>query len=251
MRNPLEDPVPEDRVQRVRAFARDLAYGVAMGLCSPEIGVMRYGGGQKDLYDPEGEGIGFLWEKWQDDTMPFLSLLVAFGYFENLGTLTGNAELYRLTEKTFALLEQPAPTSILISYRRGESSAFALLVLSRFKALGLEPFLDMNIEPGDEWHARIQHEVTSREHFVSLIGPTTLESKYVRQEILWALDAGAQIIPIWHNGFDDARLAGFQAQYSELGAYFEKQAIRVEQENAVAYVAAIIQLLNRFGVTPS
>jgi hypothetical protein len=141
-------------------------------------------------------------------------------------------------------------TSVFISYHRRESSALALLVLARFKMLGLEPFLDMNIEPGDDWAARLEIEVKSREYFVCLLGPGTLESPYVRQEIRWALEAGARVIPIWHGGFSDARLAGFRAQYPQLGAFYDKQAIRIEQEHTAAYEIAIIQLLNRFGMMP-
>ncbi len=35
---------------------------------------------------------------------------------------------------------------------------------------------------------------------------------------------------------------------SRVGEFYNKQAIRVEQENALAYEGAIIQLLNRFGM---
>jgi hypothetical protein len=250
MFNPLEEPLPESPIQRVRAFARDLAYGVSAGLCSAEFGVTRFGGGEIGWWDTEGKGdLSFLETKWQVP-FPFPSLMIAFGYFESLPNPNGNMELYRLTEKAFALLEQPTETSAFISYHRRESSAFALLVLARFRMLGLQPFLDMNLEPGDDWAARLEHEVKGREYLVCLIGPHTLESAYVRQEILWALEAHAQIIPIWHNGFSDAQLAAFKEQYPELGVFYDKQAIRVEQENAVAYEGGIIQLLNRFGMMP-
>jgi hypothetical protein len=127
---------------------------------------------------------------------------VAFGYaqLEQQHPISFRAG-YTPHRQSFALLDQPAPASIFISYRRRDSSELALLILARFKMLGQEPFLDMSIEPGDDWETRLRREVAGRDYFVSLVGPTTLESEYVRQEILWALDAGKQIIPIWHRGW--------------------------------------------------
>ncbi len=246
MHNPLEDPVPDDPIQRVHAFARDLAYGVSVGFCSAEIGIEHYAGGLAEWHDTEGgQYLSFLDEKWQNH-FPYPSLLIAFEYFAPVPNPGGSTELYRLTSKAFALLEQPAPTAIFISYRRSDSSALALLLLARFRMRGQDPFLDMNIEPGNDWRAQLENEVKARENFICLIGPTTLESEYVRQEIGWAMEAHARIIPIWHNGFNDAQLAEFQARFP--GEFYNKQAIRVEQENALAYEGAIIQLLNRFGM---
>lgn len=251
MHNPLEDPRPDDPIRSVHAFARDLAYGVSVGLSSTEFGIVRFGSGASAWYSTEGGGdLIFLEAKWQDK-FPYPSLLVSFEYLEPLGTYAeGGTELYRLTAKAFALLEQPHPASIFISYRRGESSAFALLLLARFRSMGQEPFLDLNIEPGSEWHAQLEQEVKSREYFICLIGPSTLESEYVREEIAWALAAKARIIPIWHNGFGDAALTEMQARYADLAGFFGKQAIKVEQENPVTYEGAITQLLNRFGMMP-
>jgi hypothetical protein len=246
--NPLDDPIPDDPIQRVQAFARDLAYGASMGRCSTEIGISYFGSGLKEWHDTEGrQDLAFLDDKWADH-YPYQSLLVSFGYFQALGTLEGGTELYRLTEKAFALLEQPAPTAIFISYRRRESTALALLLLARFKMIGLSPFLDMNIEPGNDWHAQLENEIKTREHFVCLVGPATLESEYVRQEIRWAVLSQKRIIPIWHNGFNDDTLIALQARYPDLAVFFERQAIRIEQENPIAYESAIIQLLNRFGM---
>jgi hypothetical protein len=249
MHNPLEDPRPDDPILSLHAFARDLAYGVSVGLSSTEFGIIRFGSGQIAWYSTEGGGdLEFLEAKWQDK-FPYPSLMVSFDYFEPLGKTTeGGTELYRLTSKAFALLEQPHPASIFISYRRGESSALALLLLARFRAMGQEPFLDLNIEPGNEWHAQLEQEVKNREYFVILIGPTTLDSEYVREEIAWALESKTRIIPIWHNRFGDATLTEMQARYANLASFFGKQAIKVEQENPVAYEGAITQLLNRFGM---
>jgi hypothetical protein len=247
MYNPFEDNIPEDPIQRVHALARDLAYGAVHGYWPTVLVITSYRDFVKGWHSGiAGSSADFaeLSEKWIG-AVPDITLLLSFEYL-----VREDQQRYALTQKSFVLLEQPVPSSIFISYRRQESSAFGLLILARFKALGLKPFLDMNIEPGEEWHAQLEAEVSNREDFICLVGPTTLESEYVRREISWALAANARIIPIWHNGFDGTKIAELQGNYPKLGPFLAKQAIPVEQENPVAYEGAIIQLLNRFGVTP-
>jgi hypothetical protein len=250
MYSPWEDPIPDVSVAKVRAFVKDMAYGALYGGWSAElvIGDATHGKNLTPLNIKNRVIFNALVTKWQKEA-PDVSLLIAFEYLDFVER-EGAIVRYRLTSKAFLLLEQPSPASIFISYRRSESSAFALLLLARFKTLGLEPFLDMSIEAGDDWRERLEGEVTSREYFIVLIAPTTLESPYVRQEIGWALAAGAQAIPVWHNGFSDELVSQFQESYRELELFLDKQAIRVDQENALAYEGAIIQLLNRFGFTP-
>jgi hypothetical protein len=255
MSDPRNDPLPKDSVGQVRAFARDLAYGALQGDWSAKF-AMHYGDGRFGTDDWAVKN--YLAQKW-DSNPPNLYLLVSFGYLQdqrrevqappNFKAPMPTIWEFLLTDKAFALLEQPTSTSVFISYRRGESSAFALLVLARFQMIGLEPFLDLNIEPGNEWHAQLEQEINRRDYFVILVGPATLDSEFVREEIIWALASKARIIPIWHNGCDDHVLAEMQDRYPELGAFFDKQAIKVEQENPVAYEGAITQLLNRFGIT--
>lgn len=257
MNDTRQEPVPMDLIGQIRALARDLAYGALVGDWSSKF-VMSYGDGRFGTEDYTLKN--YLATKW-NSAPPNLYLLVSFGYMrdqrrEPVSIPAAQDRLFTqlptwefvLTEQAFALLQQPDSASVFISYRRGESSALALLLLARFRAMGLEPFLDMNIEPGSEWHAQLMHEVHRREYFVALVGPRTLESPYVRDEIVWALAAGARIMPVWHNGFDDAALADLQVRYPELEPFFARQAIRVEQENPIAYEGAIIQLLNRFGM---
>jgi hypothetical protein len=248
--NPLADePVPDSRIHRVHNLARDLAYGAAQGLWGAEI-VTTPGSGPQGWVDcASGKPLDALLKKWGTG-MPDLSLLVSFGYLE-VTVRDDQQTNYLLTQRAFELLDQPAPQSIFISYRRSESSAFALLLLARFRLHGLSSFMDMNIEPGTEWHSRLELEIGHRENFVCLVGPNTLESEYVRQEVLWALDADAHIVPIWHNGFNETQWELARMRYKALEAFFGKQAIQVDHENPVAYETAIIQLLNHFDVTPA
>ncbi|NDJ79155.1 MAG: toll/interleukin-1 receptor domain-containing protein [Chloroflexi bacterium] len=248
MQNPLELPVPDDPVQRIHHLARDLAYGAVYGLWTPESVVFRAGSQVVWADNATGMPLQTLLNKW-DAALPNIDLLAAFGYLYL--RLEQNKRHYSLTGRAFELLQQPPATAIFISYSRRESSAFAMLILARIKAaLGLEPFLDMSIEPGDDWQERLQSEVEHAEYFIALIGPATLESDYVRQEIAWAMQTGAMVFPVWHHGFGETHIADFRARFPELDSLFDRQAIRVSQENPVEYEAAIIQLLNRFGAMP-
>jgi len=140
MYNPMEEAIPSDAMARIRAFVKDLAFGAANGMWSPEIRVNRSVRGGDWSYTA-GRDFPKLLEKW-DDQIPYVGLLVSFEYLDVVAQEQyGN--LYTLTPKAFALLEQASPASIFISYSRAESSAFALLLLARLKAVGLDPFLDL------------------------------------------------------------------------------------------------------------
>lgn len=259
MHNPLtDDPIPDGMLQRIHAFARDLAFGAASGAWSGEFFVFHTAPGEE--WQPAGgyealqERLKPLTRKWWG-AMPRSSLLTAYGYLERVETrevASGDQrDTVVLTPKAFELLERAAPASVFISYRRRESSAFALLVLARMKAVGLSPFLDMqDLEPGDEWHARLKDEIEAREHCVVLVGPTTLESAHVRTEIVWALAAGKHLIPIWHNHLTQNVIARAEEDHPELAPFLERQAIVVEPEAPSGYDNAVVQLLNRFGYTP-
>jgi hypothetical protein len=116
--------------------------------------------------------------------------------------------------------------------------------VARLKAVGIEnPFIDMNINPGDEWHARLEKTIRQSKYVVALIAPATLESPYVRRELEWALASpGVHVIPIWHHGY-----AG-DGPYPD--ALSSKNAIRIKEESAEEYELAMIKLLNRLGYTP-
>ena len=156
----------------------------------------------------------------------------------------------RLTKLAFDLLETTEPSTIFISYRRAESSAFALLVLARLKHEGLEPFLDMALEPGENWHAGLKERIQSRDYFILLLGKTTLASPYVIKEIEWALEKDLAIIPIWQPNFEFS--AGEWPDLSEPLKHklSNTHTIRVLEENPLEYDKAMTELLNRFGITP-
>jgi hypothetical protein len=236
---PLAEPAPDDATARVHRYARDLAWGAV-----------------NDYWDASHADRGFPWgesatqpierrdqlAEWKtrvwNDQLPSLVLLEAFDYLR-----TANSE-WKLTPKAFALLDKPltAP-SVFISYRRRASSAFGLLLVARLKAVGVQnPFIDMNIQPGDEWHAQLESIVRASRYFILLIGDGTLESDYVQQEIGWALDTpNMVIIPVLHDGLGQSALPPDLAS---------KQAVVVERESAEYYELAVVKVLNRLGYTP-
>ncbi|MFN8372286.1 MAG: toll/interleukin-1 receptor domain-containing protein [Anaerolineae bacterium] len=244
--------LPDDPVQRIPAFARDLAEGALNGLWSTKFAIIsdRFTEPmwQSYLDFKPGEAIPldrYLTEKWQDKP-PLGELLVSFGFFE-VEDFSERRDRYTyiLTDKAFQLLQQPIPTSIFISYSRKPSSAFALLLLARLQLVGLDPFLDIkDLAPGDQWHARLENEVNARQHFICLLAPGTLDSPYVRQEILWAMNSGKRTIPIWHSGFRPS-----DSDYAEFKDFLNSNAIIIENENVKAYNNAVLEVLNYFGMT--
>ena len=70
------------------------------------------------------------------------------------------------------------------------------------------------------------------------------------KEINWALDAKRTIIPIWHSGFDIDSEKWAELPADVMSAIQQTNAIRVTDESASGYNTAIVELLNRFGITP-
>lgn len=228
-------PLPNNPMARIRTLAKELAEGAAEGVWGASFSIFRGAVNEEPVHR-------YLTERWHDD-FPHLALLINNDYLKE-----GTNELY-ITKAAFSLLEDVEPATIFISYRREDSSAFALLVLARLKAAGLNAFLDLAIQPGKNWRNHIREEIKAREYLILLIGLNTLHSEVVREEVEWALESAATIIPIWHNRF--AYKPGETDLPPEIDRVLKNtHTIRVLEESALAYNNAIIELLNRFGITP-
>ncbi len=274
----IERPLPTNPLSRVRILAKELAEGATLELWPAYIRSMRYeisdAKGENnykldanlwfqnvdfqrkapnlaklllsDLWLPIGELTNLLWyiiRRW-DTTCPDFRLLEIHGYLKFKDSHSG----LTITRAAFDLLNETEPSSIFISYRRNESSAFALLVLARLKVAGLDAHLDMAIQPGDNWHAHLKEEIQKRDYFILLLGNETLTSEVVCKEILWALEAKATILPIWHNGFQYTGQYDLDPKIDDV--LRNTHTIRVTDESALGYETALIELLNFFGVTP-
>lgn len=237
MENPFDNEAPSEIVARAHDFARDLAYGASLGLWHARIYWRQLL--DADISKHSRVFAEYLRPKWGTE-FPSEYLLLSFGYFQNYGTEAGHS-IYLLTEKAFQLLERPsAPPNVFISYRRHDSSAFALLVEARLRLVGNpNPFVDKNLVPGEEWNTQLKQQIKSSRYFICLIGKTTLESPYVLQEIDWAAESACTIISVWHNG---ARISATVPEVLQ-----KRHAITVTEENALGYEMAVNQLLNGIG----
>jgi hypothetical protein len=244
--NPHDTPAPSDQIARVRDFARDLAYGVvAQGWWGPRFNVSLSGQGatwfpDSNNRDERQRFSDLLVNKWGKAPPPD-QLLLVYGYFIAL-VPDGSSRSYLLSEAAIRLLEKPTePPSVFISYKRDQSSAFALLVEARLRIAGNpNPFVDKNIIPGDDWHARLESVVKQAEYFICLIGAETLLSKYVRKEIAWAEASDCRIIAVWHGCP--------VGQAPDCPPILQvKHAISVAEESAKSYEAAVNEILNAIG----
>jgi hypothetical protein len=234
--------LPNNPMARVRTLAKELAEGAVEGLWG--YGVSTFRG---EVNDPDVSR--YIHARWGED-VPYWGLLIGSGYAQETFDPFNKVNGFRITEKAFDLVEEVEPADVFISYRRKDSSAFALLVLARLKAEGLNAFVDMTIQPGDNWQMHLKEQIQSRDYFVVLLGKDSLTSDVLHQEVLWALETNANVIPIWHNGFvyRPEEWATLPPEIAEvLGT---THTIRVLEESALAYNNAIIELLNRFGITP-
>jgi hypothetical protein len=268
----LEPPTGNQR-DRIVFLARALAYGVISDAWSPYISVTP----TYKANAPDEEGYysqsyaGEYWGCPGDPTyeqrlqayltahwnglQPQAAFFEAMGYFEQKTDVQAATQAraqtttyYLLTSKAFDLLEEPTkPPSVFISYSRRKSSAFGLLIVARLQAKGMpNPFLDLMIEPGEEWHSHLEKIIQSSEYFVCLIADGTLDSPHVQDEIQWAEKAGLTIIPVWQPDFTGT--GNFPESVERIVK--SKNAIRVTEESAEGYNSAVVRLLNRLGYAP-
>lgn len=232
-------PLPNNPMDKLRLLARDLADGASRHIWETKIYILS-SDEKPNAFTPVNDNIStYLIGVWDDPHID-ISLLKANNYYENeIG----------LTEKAFSLLEEAEDASVFISYKRSESSAFALLINDRLKQHGIEPFVDMQLQAGEDWRVELERNIKNSDYFIILLGNETLQSVVTIQEIQWAVDADVTLIPIWHNGFK------FNAKdWSDLPdeisqALSSTHTIRVLEENPLTYDTALRELLNRFGVS--
>ena len=240
--------VPKEGVARLHELATDLAIGYDEGAWGGSIKEYVFEWPLRIDENHPDERIARLvilrCEKWGDNFPEYYGM-ESLGYLERTTFGGSSVDIYMITEKALRLADAPAvPPNVFISYKRSESSAFALLLEARIKyETNATPFLDKSLEPGDDWHPKLEEKVKSCETFVCVIGPSTLESPYVRNEIQWAQSNGKNslILPVWHNEY-----AGSHPNDTLKG----KQAVIVGGENAKNYDSAVNEVLNRLGYSP-
>ncbi len=232
-------PIPSGNVARVKLLAKELAMGVHQGLWTRSFSIIA---GRHVVSEQKR----FFEKRWEvQDAYQMLEVLIGHGYAE----ISDNSNR-ALTQAAFDLLDETEPYNVFISYKRSESSAFALLVLARLKEHNLVPFVDMALEVGGNWHADLEERIRDCDYFIILLGKDTLSSEMTVKEIQWALKHTKTIIPLWHRGFDLNTDKWAEINNEVKDAIQETNAIRVADKSASGYNNAIAELLNRFGVTP-
>ena len=250
----LNRELPNGRQERVHEFAMDLAVGYEESAWDDTFLLLPAAGGRpRNEWIPNPPSEDFranfqhLAQKWTiregvDPDYPDLGKLERQAYIEPAG-----GDTYALTPKALELLEAPhEPPNVFISYSREESSALALLLETRISyETNATPFLDKSLDPGDEWHGSLETRVKEAKAFICLLGRYTLNSRFVRKEIEWALsDKGNKLImPVWHNNFDTSR-----GEYPDLIEELNRhQAVHIREESADGYDAGVDKILNRLG----
>lgn len=199
----------------------------------------------------------------QYDTRDFnMAMLASLGYFERhiderQAPAVGGRTMpviktiyYYPTPQAWDLLKRPRVTpNIFISYKRGVSSTFALLIEERLRRAGANPdniFIDKDIRGGDNWETLLKEKVTQADHFVALVGEKTLASPHVQHEINWAFASDQiRIIPILHSGYSVQQMV---AEHGELGKKLANKHIRVvTEEKAADYEEALNFILRSLG----
>ena len=194
-------PIPSGEVARVKLLAKELAKGYDKGL-------WQYIGKWVGAGAPHESNVcirRYFLERWQVwDFHDSVFRLQRHGY-------TQQGELYEeLTQSAIALIDEPKDSQLydkaepydgFISYKRSENSLLAMLVRNTLRLHAFTPFIDMEINPTEEWHARLENQVKASNYFVALLGPHTHESKYTVREIYWAFKHEIPIVQLWQHGF--------------------------------------------------
>ena len=248
--------IPSGDLARIELLARELALGVHRRVWTRYLDIGNRAKSRNQNLQT------YIERRWGYNDFEYaIELLLGHGFVHK-----GKYD-FILSESSFGVIDDILPANTFISYRRLDSSALALLVLARLKEHGFEPFLDMALEAGGNWHADLEERIKACDYFIILLGNDTLKSDMTIKELLWASENQRTIIPIWHYQFglvegfelsdkvyecaenwEDKFVLGKQDRVIEI--IQQTNAIRVTDESASGYNSVIVELLNRFGVTP-
>lgn len=94
--------------------------------------------------------------------------------------------------------------AVFLSYQRQSSKDLARYIHDYLvDELGLDVFFDVEDVNGGRFETIIKDAILKSSHFIVILTPTTLDSEWVRREIVFAIDneTGKTIIPIIADGF--------------------------------------------------
>lgn len=244
--------IPAHPMARIKTFARELAEGAIYGLWNIHFNYYAVIADNPDM-DDTGRGENaihtYTLARWGDTVnAPNIDLMMRLNYLESMGA-DGYSSSVTIAREAFDLLSDVDALTIFISYKRSESSAFALLLHDRLGVAGLNPFVDMQLKAGLNWQNQLRSHIKEADYFIALLGKETLHSSEIIKEVEWAIASDIPIIPIWHKGFSYRKSDwSFILPDSVDEAFKEVHTIRVIEENPLMYDMAIRELLNRFGI---
>ena len=244
-------PIPDGPVEQVTLLAKELVLGVHKGFWVATLYALQSKTIGGEFVPIEEELQEYLRCRWEDIHIGQKKrLLRGHGYLDDLLNTNGKP-FTRLSREAFALLSEAPPYNVFVSYTHRESSAFALLLVTKLKHYGIQPFCDMSLIPGEDWHPELEKQIKKCEHFIVLVGKETRNSDSTLKEIKWALENEKIVIPVWHNEFKLKRDEWADVDEDIVNAIERKHAVIVDKESAAGYNTAITELLtNRFGITP-
>lgn len=235
-------PIPSGDTAWVKLLAQELALGVFRELWDRHVNDNRHERFARTT---------FLVKRWSTfyksrDWGGLLEALRAFSYYEEFNSGDGG----KLTQAAFDLLLTAPSFNVFISYKRSESSMLTLLVNNTLELNGVAPFFDMQLNPTDEWHARLEKRVKESNYVVLLLGPETHCSKYTVREIHWAIKHRIPVVQVWTHGYTFDASDWADIEYLEVAQKLEKeQAVVPIADSAEGYHFAMEKLLNFLGVT--
>ena len=149
--------IPKSDVEWVRMLAREMAMGVHKGLW-PLLFQMWRRPGDTVIFDENLKEFGS--RRWEIENW-----LQPVERLHGTEYIVARQDHFTVARAAFDLLQEAAPADIFISYRRKDSSALALLVNHRLQQFNLQPFVDMALEAGGNWHADLEERIRSCDLF--------------------------------------------------------------------------------------
>ena len=134
----------------------------------------------------------------------------------------------------------PQKPTAFLSYRRQPSDDLARFIYDKLQARNADVFFDREAINGGRFAAIIEREIISRDYFLVILAPDTLESEWVQREIATALRHAdrVKIIPVTV-GFSLGRV-DLPEEIAELAEY---DAILYEREYADASIERIAKAI--------
>lgn len=193
--------------------------------------------------DVSADELGFLqyyyYKRWKGNP-PSLERLQSLNLLDKDLSLSPFA--FQLYEKHLR-----SQLKVFISYRRAESSVFALYLHERLSDKDYNSFLDMqSLEYGQNWRLALKNSIHECDYFILLLAPQTLGSKVVVQEITWAFENKMNIIPVWHSGFRYEHDPAHNIPPRFKNLLTDTHTLIIEQENPAQYKQVIEELLQYF-----